>query len=738
MANSKALEALPVVRTASPVAILTAIEYNAIYSTEIHLANATNLTNRFAIVLQNPDGTSAGVYAGQLAPKGKFVSRVEEIFPSLPNPFTGYAVVQGDGSIVAAELVTSGTAMAALNAQTLDLAASGSGKLYAPHFASDASTFTNLNLVNVTNQEASLVVRAFGDDGKALGQPVSIKLTPGQQYWKEVSQVFGFDTQTGASGSLAIESSVSNILGDISFGDRSVRNRYRSSLPLGSSLKSGLIGYVGNDGGTLTSVVIANPNSVLANAQIKLFRSDGSLTGSANLRVPINARVSNGLTQLIAAAAGQVGGYLTIDSDQPVMAFAVIAVAAGTDCAVIPAEPAPGTGTASSAAGPVIAVTPATLDFGVVNTGATKDLTFTVANNGTAALTVTSATSSNPRFTVASPALPFNVAPSGQQVVTVRFAPTAAGAQTGTLAIATNDPANASINVSLSGTGVGSNAPSIEVTPASLDFGSVNVGQSRDLNLTIGNKGSAALALSSIASDNPRFAASIVAITLPAGGSLTLPVRFTPVAAGAQTGTLTVASNDPVTAALKITVRGTGVGAAAASEMVLRVDGGSFSGSIGYDEAVENAVFVNRLTPPSYPATIKNVQIYFGNRADGLRLNTPITVVSATNPSGSATISALTAGVIDAAAATVTSFGQFITYPVPARTITSGDFVVGFVLSNPPGVYPADLDKTPPSQGRSYVSTDGVSFRLVDTFGASTTGNFGIRATVTSGGTSAP
>lgn len=272
------------------------------------------------------------------------------------------------------------------------------------------------------------------------------------------------------------------------------------------------------------------------------------------------------------------------------------------------------------------------------------------------------------------------------------------------------------------------------MSPTTLDFGIVNLGQTKALNLTIGNKGSTSLTLSLAASDNPRFAAALPLLTVPPGGAITVPVRFTPTTPGAQTGTLALASNDPVTPSFRVSLRGSGA-TAGPSEVVLRVDSGTFTGSLGHGhlQEVTNTLFVNRLTPPSYPATIKNVQIYFGNRTDALAVNTPITIASATHPAGSPTISGLTVGTVDLVPATVTSVGGFITYTVPAKTITSGDFVVGFLVANRPGVFPADLDKTPPSQGRSYISVDGIVFSVIDTFGSSTTGNFGIRATVTVG-----
>jgi hypothetical protein len=207
---------------------------------------------------------------------------------------------------------------------------------------------------------------------------------------------------------------------------------------------------------------------------------------------------------------------------------------------------------------PAIEVTPANLDFGGVAAGQTKDLPITVRNTGAAALTVSSVTSSNARFTVISPATPFNVAANAQQSVTVRFAPIARGPQTGTLSINSNDPNRARVDLPLSGNGL---APVIEVTPASLGFGSVRVGQTKDLPLTVRNPGDVSLAVSSIASSNAQF--SVIspagAFNVAAGSSVTVNVRFAPNSAGAKTGALSINSNDPNRPRVDVSLTGTGV-----------------------------------------------------------------------------------------------------------------------------------------------------------------------------------
>src|SRR5205814_3142222 len=114
---------------------------------------------------------------------------------------------------------------------------------------------------------------------------------------------------------------------------------------------------------------------------------------------------------------------------------------------------------------------------------------------------VSSITSSNARFSIVSPALPLTIAASQAADVTVRFAPNAAGSVSGALSIASNDPALGAVTVSVSGTGAGAppaQTPSISVTPLSLDFGGVTVGQSKDLKFSIANTGGADLLVRSI------------------------------------------------------------------------------------------------------------------------------------------------------------------------------------------------------------------------------------------------
>jgi hypothetical protein len=168
-------------------------------------------------------------------------------------------------------------------------------------------------------------------------------------------------------------------------------------------------------------------------------------------------------------------------------------------------------------------------------------------------------------------------------------------------------------------------------------------------------------------------------------------------------------------------------GARVPASGVLFVDDGTFEEVIGFTQGGFTAYFANRLTPTRYPATLRAVQIRFP--ANELPAGTTFTVMAAAHPSG-ASGSPLTNVNWQTVSAQITAPGQFVEYPIPPVTITSGDFLVGYSVVNPADVFPASLDSTPPARGRSYLGTSAASIRFPS---AGNEGNLGIRARVEDG-----
>ena len=211
---------------------------------------------------------------------------------------------------------------------------------------------------------------------------------------------------------------------------------------------------------------------------------------------------------------------------------------------------------------PEIDVTPIALDFGDVEIGQTADLQVSIANNGDVDLNVLSLSVDNTTFSIETPIAPAVIAPNSSEDVTIRFSPVAEGSQSGTLTIANDDVDESSVAVSLDGNGTTPPPvePEIDVTPLTLDFGDVEIGQTSDLQVTISNSGIADLNVSSLTVDNSLFSieSPSAPIVISPAGSADVTIQFAPDVESSETGTLSINSDDSDEAIVTVALSGNG------------------------------------------------------------------------------------------------------------------------------------------------------------------------------------
>jgi hypothetical protein len=197
-------------------------------------------------------------------------------------------------------------------------------------------------------------------------------------------------------------------------------------------------------------------------------------------------------------------------------------------------------------------LSPASLTFGNQNVGATGTAqTVTLTNSGNLPLNLSNIAVSGSfalqATTTCSTSAP--VAANGTCVLSVTFTATASGTQTGSITL-TDDATGGSQTVSLSGIGLGAGA---SLSPASLTFADQNVGSTSTAQLvTLTNSGNLPLTVT-IAATGPYAQTNTCNGSVAAGANCTISVTFTPVALGAQTGSITLtdnAANSPQTMSL--------------------------------------------------------------------------------------------------------------------------------------------------------------------------------------------
>jgi uncharacterized protein (TIGR03382 family) len=230
-------------------------------------------------------------------------------------------------------------------------------------------------------------------------------------------------------------------------------------------------------------------------------------------------------------------------------------------------------GTGSATAQAAISLSSTSLSFASTVIGqSAATQTVTVGNPGQAALVISSITLTGAQAAEFSRAGTCTngsslAAGTGTCTLVIGFTPTAAGARSASVQIASN-ASQGTVNLSLAGTGATPTQPALSASSASLNFGSVLVGQSSATQtLTLTNSGTAALSITGVTISSPAFTASATTCTgasVAPAASCTLTLGFSPAAAGAASGSLSLTSNLPAAPA-PIALSGTGVAAGSAS-----------------------------------------------------------------------------------------------------------------------------------------------------------------------------
>jgi hypothetical protein len=205
------------------------------------------------------------------------------------------------------------------------------------------------------------------------------------------------------------------------------------------------------------------------------------------------------------------------------------------------------------------AITPSSpsLNFGSILVGSKQTFTETLNNTGGSALTVTQVTPTGTGFTVSGLTLPLNLPAGEGQSFSVTFTPQSAGTVSGNLAIA-NTGATPVMNIPLSGGG--QTAGALTPSPASLNFGSVEVGSDQALTETLTNSGGSSVTVTQVNPTGTGYSVSGLSLplTLTAGQSQGFTVTFAPSSTGNSSGNLAITSNAS-DASLNVPLSGNGL-----------------------------------------------------------------------------------------------------------------------------------------------------------------------------------
>jgi hypothetical protein len=200
-------------------------------------------------------------------------------------------------------------------------------------------------------------------------------------------------------------------------------------------------------------------------------------------------------------------------------------------------------------------------DYGAITIGDSATWNMTVQNTGDADLTITGV-SFAPTDDLSCPIMfPVVIAPGGNDVLPIVFAPDDFGALNAVVTVLSSDPIHPEVDVDLSGDGVYA-GPYIHLTQSTHNYGLVRTNATTRWFMEIVNRGDELLIIDDIAVDDAHFYVGD-SLTLPIQigtlGSVDIPVWFQPEEDVPYSATLSVSSNDPVQDPADATLLGTGL-----------------------------------------------------------------------------------------------------------------------------------------------------------------------------------
>jgi hypothetical protein len=218
-----------------------------------------------------------------------------------------------------------------------------------------------------------------------------------------------------------------------------------------------------------------------------------------------------------------------------------------------------GAGVSGSVEGGLL-VSPGILNFGSVSIGHEVDSSVNVTNTTSSPIIISQVNISGQTFSIPSGNnMPVSIPAGSTYALKIGFTPTSTGNYSGQATLL-DKLAQPLAQVAIQGQGSSESVPQLNISDASLNFGSVAVNALSTQSLMLTSTGSSPVTVNSVAIAGAGFTIvrSSLPTTLNPNQSIVLQVRFAPTSPGAASGQLTIDSNSLSGNSAVVTLSGTG------------------------------------------------------------------------------------------------------------------------------------------------------------------------------------
>ena len=288
---------------------------------------------------------------------------------------------------------------------------------------------------------------------------------------------------------------------------------------------------------TVANAAVSLTNSGAANLTISRIVVSGTGFAASPIKTPTTVPAGGNVVLNVTFSpktSGNFYGAVTVSSDD----------------SDTPTETVALDGTATTQTIGKLIATPAAINFNNVKQGSTASAVTTLKNVGTTNVTLSQINLNGSGFSTSGIATPVLVVPGESLTLTVKYSPGSNRTSSGSISLVSAQGGVTSVSVS--GTMAQS---SLNLSPASINFGNAVTGVANSQTVQIGNPGTVPVTITAANISGAGFSTSglILPLTLSAGKTATFNLQFGPKSAGASSGSLTLASdasNSPSVVAL--------------------------------------------------------------------------------------------------------------------------------------------------------------------------------------------
>ncbi|MBN2090596.1 choice-of-anchor D domain-containing protein, partial [candidate division KSB1 bacterium] len=204
-----------------------------------------------------------------------------------------------------------------------------------------------------------------------------------------------------------------------------------------------------------------------------------------------------------------------------------------------------------------IAFQPEKVVFDSLGTGFWASKIIQVKNIGESTLNIRSITSNNDKF-ISTKIYKMDIPPESSQPLEIIFAPAEVKKYEAILTFESNAKDKPVADLPVEGTGREKMKQKISIDPDTLSFGTTGIARSVTRSFKISNTGENTLIINNILSSNEQFQIDSTSFKIDPSQSRMVQASFHPITVGNSNGSLTIYSNDPVTAQKQLALNGTG------------------------------------------------------------------------------------------------------------------------------------------------------------------------------------